>query len=206
MLQILISPSGGKPYFSSALSSCRTKPAHPKTHCPTSMDQNHTHPTTPPPHQPPTTRPHHMLARSPSTPIPMPLTFETHGKRQHRHKLCKPSKNTVFQMPLFLRWSIPYRMERMETRTDPIQISRKKACGKHIGSRRAVVIIFDGIADRLLHTHLIKCRGKLTVEQRGVLKSWMDNELKSAGSEKALTDRWSLDLDELRALANVART
>lgn len=69
-----------------------------------------------------------------------------------------------------------------------------------------VFTIFDGIVDRLLHTYLIKCRGELTVEQRRTLKSWMDKELKSAGSEMALADRWSFDLDELRALVNSART
>ncbi|KAF8735368.1 hypothetical protein AX14_002182 [Amanita brunnescens Koide BX004] len=65
---------------------------------------------------------------------------------------------------------------------------------------------FEEKGIRLLHTYLIKCRGELTVEQRRTLKFWMDKELKSAGSEKALADRWSFDLDELRALVNSART
>lgn len=130
MRQILILPSGAKPYFCSALSSCRTKTARPKPHCPTFMDQNHSHLMTPP-HQLPTTRPYHTLTRSPSTPILMPLTFGTRGKHQHHHRRCKRSKNMVFPMPLFLRWLILCRTERMGTRKGPIRISRKKACGKH---------------------------------------------------------------------------
>ena len=133
MRQILILPFGGKPYSCSALLWCRTKTAHPDTHCPpTFTDQNHSH-LMAPPHRSPTTQPYHTLARSLSTPILMPPTFGTHGKRQRHHRRCKRSRNMVFQMPLFLHWLIPCRTERMETRKGPIRISRRKACGEHIG-------------------------------------------------------------------------
>ncbi|KAF8346515.1 adenyl-nucleotide exchange factor [Amanita rubescens] len=64
---------------------------------------------------------------------------------------------------------------------------------------------FEEKGMRLLHIYLIQCRTELTGDQRKMLGPWVGNELKSAGSEKALAERWCFDLDELRALVNLTR-
>ena len=59
--------------------------------------------------------------------------------------------------------------------------------------------------DRLLYIYFVKCRGELTGERQKLLGPWIGSELGSAGSEKALADRWNLDLDELRTLINLTK-
>ncbi|KAK2460397.1 hypothetical protein APHAL10511_007562 [Amanita phalloides] len=58
---------------------------------------------------------------------------------------------------------------------------------------------------RLLHTYIVKCHKELTDEQQRSLGPWISSGLESAGTESGLADRWNLALDELRALAKVAR-
>lgn len=58
---------------------------------------------------------------------------------------------------------------------------------------------------RLLYTYLVNCHGQLTEEQRKTLESWISDQLKSAGSEKGLAERWSLDSSELKKLLDSTR-
>ncbi|KAF8629459.1 hypothetical protein AX15_003438 [Amanita polypyramis BW_CC] len=74
------------------------------------------------------------------------------------------------------------------------------------GDQEGPDVDFEEKGVRLLHTYLVKCRGELTGERRRSLGSWTDNQLKWAGSEKTLADRWNLDLDELRTLINLTKT
>lgn len=56
---------------------------------------------------------------------------------------------------------------------------------------------------RVLHTYAVTCGEPLSTSEKTQLKTWLEQEEKKEGGSQ-LADRWSLTIDELRALISKA--
>lgn len=56
------------------------------------------------------------------------------------------------------------------------------------------------VSYRILYTFAIICNAPFSQEEKRILRKYLDEQIKRAGSDKALADRWDLELGELGTL------
>ena len=88
----------------------------------------------------------------------------------------------------------------MET-VKEILISSRTSSSELTDHTRSISLVLT-LRARLLYTYLVSCRGPLSHEDKNPFTTFLREELRKAGGDVQLSERWGLTVDEITSLRN----